>query len=123
LFSESTGCREVKNMSGSDCTCKDVGNCEGCGGGSNSNGYDPNDVGYDQCADDPKSTCCDLDIEDNVWVEGVVDLSANPQKRGICMLDTMSEDQIIYTLRHDPRARCDLPKVTSCSEILELLKK
>jgi hypothetical protein len=69
----------------------------------------------------PNGSYCDLNIEDNVWVEGVVDLSASPQKRGICMLDTMSRQQVAYVLQHDPRARCDLPKVTSNPQLLAYL--
>ncbi len=99
-------------------------------------GPDPNEIGYDECIVDdetsggssnsggtsaagPNGTCCDLDIENNVWVEGVVDVPAG--KRGICMLDTMSYEQVVQVLRHDPKAREDLPKVTSNQELLTLL--
>jgi hypothetical protein len=60
-----------------------------------------------------------LNIENNVWVEGVVDIAAN--KRGICMLDTMTREQVVYVLQHDPKAREDLPKVTSNPVLLEML--
>lgn len=100
-------------------------------------GPDPDDVGYDggDCqnpatlnpgtGDDSSEvlpegcTYCDLDIVDNVWVEGVVDLSQN--KRGICMLNTMTREQVIYVLQHNPRARRDLPRVTSNPDLLQLL--
>src|SRR5262245_44455410 len=73
-----------------------------------------------ECTDGSASpTCCDLDVVDNVWVEGVVDLATG--KRGICMLDTLSRRQIVDILQHDPRAREDLPKVTSNAELRELL--
>lgn len=64
---------------------------------------------------------CDLDVVDNVWVEGVVDLSKG--QRGICMLDTMSRKQVIYVLQHDPKAREDLPRVTSNADLLTLLSQ
>lgn len=97
-------------------------------------GPDPNEIGYDSAIVEDEgsggsssttasqaTTLCDLDIENNVWVEGVVDLAAN--KRGICMLDTMSKAQIIDVLQHNPRARDDLKKVTSNAELLELVEK
>ena len=71
----------------------------------------------------PDGSYCDLNIENNVWVEGVVDLSASPPKRGICMLDSISYDQMVYVLQHTPQARCDLPKVTSSPELLALLDR
>jgi hypothetical protein len=64
-------------------------------------------------------TFCDLDVTNNVWVEGVVDLAAG--KRGICMLDTLSRRQFISILQHDPRAREDLPRVTSNAELHQIL--
>ncbi len=39
---------------------------------------------------------------------------------GICLLDTMSEDQVIYSLEHDEQARADLLTVTSDPHLLEL---
>lgn len=99
--------------------------------GSDQLGPDPNEIGYDSAIVEDEgggtpatstsqaTTLCDLDIENNVWVEGVVDVAAN--KRGVCMLDTMSKAQIIDVLKHDPKARDDLPKVTSNAEVLELL--
>jgi len=101
-------------------------------------GPNPNNVGYDVGGSDGTGdtslapgggttdalvNLCDLDIENNVWVEGVVDLSARPQKRGICMLNTMSREQIIHVLQHDPRARLDLCRVTSNAELLTLVNQ
>lgn len=80
---------------------------------------DPAITGYEQCEPETPATLCDLDVENNVWVEGVVDLSKG--MRGICMLDGLSRAQIVSILEHDPRAREDLPKVTSNAELRELL--
>lgn len=81
---------------------------------------DPAETGNEECEPKTPATCCDRDIENNVWVEGVVDLAAG--KRGICMLDTLSERQIVNILEHDPRARTDLERVTSHPGLLQLLK-
>lgn len=62
-------------------------------------------------------TCCDRDRVNNVWVEGVVDEDG---RGGICMLDSMSIDQIIFVLQRDPKARADLKRVTSNETLLEL---
>ena len=80
---------------------------------------DPSNTGFDECNTEPRSTLCDLDVENNVWVEGVVDLAAG--KRGICTLDYLSRPQIVDILSHDPRAREDLPKVTSNPELRQLV--
>ena len=80
---------------------------------------DPTITGYEQCEPETPATLCDLDVRNNVWVEGVVDLDHG--MRGICMLDQLSERQIIGILQHDPKARDDLPKVTSSPELRQLL--
>ena len=72
-----------------------------------------------ECEPESPATLCDLDVRNNVWVEGVVDLAHG--KRGICMLDTLSQAQIVSILQHDPRAREDLPKVTSNAELRQLV--
>lgn len=96
--------------------------CSACG--DNPCGcVDEEPVGHFGFGDGPNGSYCDLDIENNVWVEGVVDLSANPPKRGICMLDSMTPAQVIYTLQRTPQARCDLPKVTSNPDLLTLLAR
>lgn len=81
---------------------------------------DPSVIGYEQCDPATPETLCDLDVTNNVWVEGVVDLSRG--MRGICMLDQLSRTQIVSILEHDPRAREDLPKVTSNAELRELVQ-
>ena len=53
----------------------------------------------------------------NCWVEGVV---SETGEGGICLLDTMTEAQIIYTLQRDERARADLLRVTSDEYLLGL---
>jgi hypothetical protein len=58
----------------------------------------------------PPPTLCDGDTTNNEWVEG-----------GICMLDTMCKDQVIYVLQRNPKARQDLLRVTSCEELHELV--
>ena len=74
------------------------------------------------CDDEtPKKTMCDLyrPGDRNVWVER----GTNPgdEKRpGICMLDTMSREQVIYSLERDEQARTDLLKVTSNPDLIEL---
>lgn len=80
---------------------------------------DPSKTGFEECDDAAPATLCDLDVENNVWVEGVVDLAAG--KRGICMLDQLSRPQIVDILQRNPRAREDLPRVTSNPELRQLV--
>lgn len=80
---------------------------------------DPSQTGFEECDDETPSTLCDLDVENNVWVEGVVDLAGG--KRGICTLDYLNRPQIVDILRRDPRAREDLPRVTSNPELRQLV--
>ncbi len=67
------------------------------------------------------STLCDRDIENNVWVDGVVDVAKG--LRGVCLLDTMTQEQFIYVIQRTPQARLDLPKVTSNAELLDTLAR
>jgi hypothetical protein len=61
-------------------------------------------------------TKCNRDRVNNVWLEG-----ANEDgEGGVCLLDTMSEDQVIYVLQRDEVARADLLRVTSDARLLEL---
>lgn len=62
------------------------------------------------------ATYCDLDRANNVWVEGADENGEG----GICLLDTMSESQVIYVLQRDEKARADLRRVTSDAGLLEL---
>jgi hypothetical protein len=72
----------------------------------------------DPCGD-TVDTLCNLDVTDNVWVEGVVDLSRG--MRGICLLDVLSREEVTNILQNVPQARMDLPKVTNDPEALALL--
>lgn len=63
------------------------------------------------------TTLCDGDRRNNVWVEGNVDENG---EGGICMLDTLSEEQIIYILQRDEKAREDLRRITTNERLLEL---
>ena len=63
------------------------------------------------------TTLCNGDRVNNVWVEGAVDENG---EGGICMLDTLSEAQIIYILQRDEKAREDLRRVTTNERLLEL---
>ena len=57
----------------------------------------------------------------NVWV--LKGPSPEDQKaRGICILDTMTDAQIIYCLEHDEKARADLFTVTCDPHLLKLAK-
>lgn len=74
-----------------------------------------------QCPPPGPVTKCDLyrSGDKNLWVEK----GPNPEDEsciGICLLDTMSEDQVIYTIEHDNAAREDLLRVTSDPHLREL---
>jgi len=58
----------------------------------------------------PPPTLCDGDITNNEWFES-----------GVCMLDTMCLDQVVYVLQRNPKARDDLKRVTTCDELLTLV--
>lgn len=73
------------------------------------------------CPEPLPCTRCDRYVRGtpNVWVEH----GPNPgdeKTQGICMLDTMSEAQVIYVLEHDEKARMDLQTVTSDPCLLAL---
>lgn len=57
-------------------------------------------------------TLCDGDTTNNEWFG-----------EGVCLLDTMTKDQVIYAIQHNPKAREDLARVTTCEEVLDLLDK
>lgn len=65
------------------------------------------------------ATYCDRDTKDNVWVERAPN---SPDAIGICLLDTMSEAQVINVLNRDDQARADLLRVTSDEGLLELAR-
>lgn len=62
------------------------------------------------------TTLCNLDRRNNVWVEGA-DADGNS---GICLLDTITEDQFIGVIQRDPLARTDLVRVTDNAYLLNL---
>lgn len=66
---------------------------------------------WDQC-EGVVPSLCDGDTKDNYWFEG-----------GVCMLDTggVGKAQVVDIIQHNPRARLDLARVTSCQEIIQLL--
>lgn len=72
--------------------------CSGCGNNAPS------------CGCEPSTTKCDLNRSNNVWVERGTGGENCP---GICLLDTLTEEQVINVLEKDDRARADLLKVTS----------
>ncbi len=55
------------------------------------------------------TTLCDRDCSDNVWLEG-----------SCCLLDTLTESQVVYTIQRNHQAREDLKRVTSNARLLEL---
>lgn len=62
------------------------------------------------------TTYCDRDRKNNVWVQGADENGAG----GVCLLDTMTESQVVYSLQRDPKARADLKRVTSNADLLAL---
>jgi len=67
------------------------------------------------------TTYCDLYVQGtrNCWV--VKGKNPGDEKApGICMLDTMTKEQVIYTLERNEMARADLKKVTSDPDLLKL---
>jgi len=59
----------------------------------------------------PGPTLCDLYTGGpNEWIES-----------GVCMLDNLRKDQVIYIIERNPKARDDLKKVTSCQELIDLV--
>lgn len=67
-----------------------------------------------------RATKCDKDRRNNVWIEG-----GNPEtgEGGICLLDTVTDEQVIYCIERDHRARVDLVRVTSDPHLLELAER
>jgi hypothetical protein len=73
------------------------------------------------CACQPGCSKCDRDRKNNVWVER----GNNPGSEnapGICLLDTMTEAQVIDVVERDERARKDLLRVTSDPRLLEIAR-
>lgn len=82
-----------------------------------------NPVDYNNCPGDgagagvPRRTMCNADTTDNVWVE-----RGDADAIGICLLDTMTEDQVIYSVQRNDRARADLLRVTTNPRLLEIAR-
>jgi hypothetical protein len=68
-----------------------------------------------------RRTKCDLyrTGDKNVWVEKGPNLG-DEERPGICLLDTMSDEQVIYVVERDDKARADLFKVTSDAHLRNL---
>lgn len=91
--------------------------CTSCGGTI----YQPD------CEESPENPCacptpvrktyCDGDTTNNLWVERDPN---SPDAIGICLLDTMSEPQIINSLQRSCQARVDLLRVTTDKHLREL---
>jgi hypothetical protein len=64
----------------------------------------------------PQPTKCDLDRNNNVWVEGI----APDGTGGICTLDNLCDDTIVFILQRDEHAREDLLRVTSDAHLRTL---
>lgn len=58
---------------------------------------------------DTHVSLCDGDTTDNCWIED-----------GVCMLDNLCKEQVVYILQRNERARRDLLRVTTCEELLDL---
>jgi hypothetical protein len=69
-----------------------------------------------ECGDET-CTFCDGDLRDNVWIEGG---NRETGEGGVCLLNTMTEDQIVYVLQRDEKARADLKRVTTNEYLLRL---
>lgn len=67
------------------------------------------------------STRCDLYVfgMKNVWVERG-DSPNDVHAPGVCMLDSMNDDQIVDIIEHDPVAREDLRAITTDPHLLNL---
>lgn len=73
------------------------------------------------CDETPRKTMCDRyqPGDKNVWVERG-DTPGSENAPGICLLDTMSREQVIYSIERDEVARADLLKVTTNPDLIEL---
>lgn len=61
-------------------------------------------------------TKCDRDRVNNVWLEGADENGVG----GVCLIDTMSEEQVVFVLQRDEVARADLKRITSDADLLNL---
>jgi len=67
------------------------------------------------------TTYCDRDRTHNSWI---LSDSEAPEtgEGGICLLDTLSECQVVNSLQRDEKARADLLRVTSNEYLLNLAR-
>ena len=65
----------------------------------------------------PRRTYCDGDRVNNVWIEGG---NRETGEGGVCLLDNLTQDQVIYCVERDETARKDLKRVTHNPELLNL---
>jgi hypothetical protein len=73
----------------------------------------------DPC-DKPK-TLCDRASSNNVWIErGCTPNDVNAP--GVCMLDTLTETEVIGIIERNDRARMDLIRVTSNERLQQLAR-
>jgi hypothetical protein len=78
------------------------------------------DDGCDQTpvtCETPRTTYCDRDRKNNVWIEGGDPATG---EGGVCLLDNMHREQVVYILERDEIARRDLARVTSDPELQEM---
>jgi len=78
---------------------------------------DPNEVG--SVEEEAPTTLCDRDRVNNVWIDGG---NKETGEGGVCQLDTLREDQVVYVIQRDQRARADLLRVTSNEYLQELAR-
>ncbi len=69
----------------------------------------------DEC--NPKKTLCDGDRTHNCWIEGG---DPNTGEGGVCLLDNLTAEQVVYIVERNPKAREDLKRVTTNEEVLAL---
>ena len=64
-----------------------------------------------------KKRKCDGDRVNNCWIEG-----GNPAtgEGGVCLLDNLTDAQVIYIIERDEKAREDLKRVTTDENLLFL---
>ena len=55
------------------------------------------DCSEEAAADEEPTTLCDGDRSHNVWIDGGDRALGN----GACQLDTMTEDQVVYTIQRN----------------------
>jgi hypothetical protein len=76
---------------------------------------DPSQQSPQTDASSGRITYCDGRRANNVWLEGADEFGGG----GVCMLDTMTRDQVIYVLQRDPKAREDIQTITTDTELKE----